>query len=130
MVNQRSGCFTPDYGMRQRNQSCGCKGNNRGTAPAFTAAPKVSPAKEGGCGCKNRPASAFRQGADRGCGRSNGWTMSPPEADGAGSAQYPVGMAYTPWQTWQNVYEAEYGLSVGTIFGDLDYPWEVGGCRK
>ncbi|MCD8010286.1 MAG: spore coat associated protein CotJA [Lachnospiraceae bacterium] len=53
-----------------------------------------------------------------------------PEAGSPALDQFPVGMTYVPWQTWQNLYEAEYGFQVGTIFGDLDYPWEVGRCCR
>ena len=42
---------------------------------------------------------------------------------------YVVGMAYVPWQTWMNVYEPCKGLSQGTIFPDLDKPFEGGCCR-
>ena len=41
----------------------------------------------------------------------------------------PLAMAYVPWQTWMNVYEPCKGLSQGTIFPDLDKPFEGGCCR-
>lgn len=40
---------------------------------------------------------------------------------------FPVGMTYVPWQRWQNIYNTEEALMIGTIFQDLDYPWLVGG---
>lgn len=33
---------------------------------------------------------------------------------------FPVGMAYVPWQKWQNIYEPHEALSAGTLFKDLD----------
>lgn len=36
------------------------------------------------------------------------------------SGNFPVGMAYVPWQVWQNLYEPEQGLCEGTIFMDLN----------
>lgn len=43
----------------------------------------------------------------------------------------PLAMAYVPWQTWQNIYDAEKGFCRGTIFQELDLPFEgVGGCQK
>lgn len=36
---------------------------------------------------------------------------------------FPVGMAYVPWQNWQNVYSHDVGLNRGTIFPDLDLPF-------
>ncbi|MDY5884210.1 spore coat associated protein CotJA [Roseburia sp. 831b] len=34
-----------------------------------------------------------------------------------------VAMAYVPWQYFQNVYEPEKALEVGTIFPELDKPF-------
>ncbi|MDO4260889.1 MAG: spore coat associated protein CotJA [Eubacteriales bacterium] len=44
---------------------------------------------------------------------------------------YPVGMAYVPWQRWGAVYDLEKGLSCGTVFPDLNKPFlgVRGGCR-
>lgn len=35
--------------------------------------------------------------------------------------EFPVVMAYVPWQQWGDLYEAECGLIQGTIFKDLNY---------
>lgn len=40
-----------------------------------------------------------------------------------------LAMAYVPGQTWRDLYEAEEGLSRGTIFRQLDLPFE-GGRRQ
>lgn len=34
---------------------------------------------------------------------------------------FPVVMAYVPWQQWGDLYDAECGLSRGTMFKDLDF---------
>ena len=34
-----------------------------------------------------------------------------------------LAMAYVPWQTWQDIYEAEKALERGTIFCELDKPF-------
>lgn len=39
--------------------------------------------------------------------------------------QCPLAMAYVPWQYWNNTYELEVGFKRGTIFPELDKPWEV-----
>lgn len=43
-----------------------------------------------------------------------------------------VGMAYVPWQRWQQPYDYEKGFEVGTIFPDLDLPFlgYQGGRRR
>uniref|UniRef100_UPI0032604C7A spore coat associated protein CotJA n=1 Tax=Clostridium sp. NkU-1 TaxID=1095009 RepID=UPI0032604C7A len=43
--------------------------------------------------------------------------------------QFPVGMAYVPWQCWQQVYPMDTALSMGTIFPDLSKPFIMGGCQ-
>ena len=41
----------------------------------------------------------------------------------------PIAMAYVPWQKWQALYEAEKGFCRGTIFAELDKPFEGTGGR-
>ena len=35
--------------------------------------------------------------------------------------EFPVVMAYVPWQQWGDLYEADCGLMQGTIFKDLNF---------
>ena len=49
----------------------------------------------------------------------------PAETDGTRS----LAMAYVPWQKWQALYEAEKGFCRGTIFAELDKPFEGTGGR-
>ncbi len=35
----------------------------------------------------------------------------------------PIGMAYVPWQQWDNIYDIDKGFFVGTIFADLNKPY-------
>lgn len=37
----------------------------------------------------------------------------------------PLAMAYVPWQAWAQTYEPAVGFERGTIFPELDLPWEV-----
>lgn len=44
-----------------------------------------------------------------------------------------LAMAYVPWQRWQETYPLEEGLHRGTIFPELDLPFEgkkKGGMRR
>lgn len=63
----------------------------------------------------------------------------PCDPDNVGGA-HPVnrvslGMVYSPVQVWREVYDVETALARGTMFRELDMPWEVpaptgkGGCR-
>lgn len=37
--------------------------------------------------------------------------------------KFPVGMAYVPWQHWNEQYDLQKGLKRGTIFPELDLPF-------
>lgn len=37
--------------------------------------------------------------------------------------QYPIGMAYVPWQAFQDLYDPHMGLRRGTLFKELDDPF-------
>lgn len=42
----------------------------------------------------------------------------------------PIAMAYVPWQQWQMIYEPKEALKRGTIFQELDLPFEASkGCK-
>lgn len=62
--------------------------------------------------------------ADRNC-------CCVPEASHI-SPEYAVAMAYVPWQYFENVYEPDKALEVGTIFPELDKPFLAGGrcCKR
>ena len=53
------------------------------------------------------------------CKRPNSNRGSYYSMDALG--QFPIAMAYVPWQQWGEQYEAECGLKQGTIFKDLNY---------
>lgn len=42
----------------------------------------------------------------------------------------PLAMAYVPYQQWGKTYSHEQGFERGTIFEDLDYPFEPEGGTK
>ena len=37
----------------------------------------------------------------------------------------PLAMAYVPWQQWRMIYEPKEALKRGTIFKELDLPFEA-----
>lgn len=43
----------------------------------------------------------------------------------------PIAMAYVPWQEWCEIYDICEGFSRGTIFRELDKPFQGrGGCNR
>lgn len=56
---------------------------------------------------------------------------NPEGSDRSGSGgwglyEYPLAMAYAPYQVWRNTYCEDNALSRGTLFAELDLPFE--GC--
>ena len=42
-----------------------------------------------------------------------------------------LAMAYVPWQTWRDIYDAEKGFHCGTIFQELNLPFlGKGGVKR
>lgn len=78
-------------------------------------------------GCKNtdsgQDCSCPSEKTCRSCGAENSYHWEKDSLHGM-----PLAMAYVPWQTWQNICDLDKALSIGTIFQDLYYPWEVGRC--
>ena len=68
------------------------------------------------------------------CGsQTTGWCgqMTNPQGSRylSGMTGYPLAMAYVPWQQWKTPYDPAKGLSRGTIFEELDLPFEKERCR-
>ncbi len=90
-----------------------------------------------GCGsrttaCGNQPATCSNQSAA--CGsQPTGWCGQMAGSQSSrylsGMMGYPLAMAYVPWQQWKTPYDPAKGLSRGTIFEDLDLPFEKERCR-
>ncbi len=53
-------------------------------------------------------------------GRCGGW----------GLEGYPLAMVYSPCQAWRDAYTPEMALSRGTLFAELDLPFEGSKCKR
>lgn len=63
--------------------------------------------------------------ANDGCGCSGAMNSSMEKID-----QYPIAMAYVPWQKYGETFDLETGFHIGTIFPELDKPFMRAGCAK
>ena len=45
-----------------------------------------------------------------------------------GIREYPLGSVYSPCQEWRNLYSPAKALSRGTLFSELDLPFEGNSC--
>lgn len=80
-------------------------GGAHATAPM--RAPRLSmpaPDHNGGCGCASCCGSAW------------------------GLHEYPLGSVYSPCQEWRNLYSPTKALAKGTLFTELDLPFEGKNC--
>ena len=89
------------------------EGGNTGHG-AVPSIPQVDHNENGcGCGC-NTCGCNHNQGSGDG-----GW----------GLCHYPLAMVYAPCQAFRSVYDVETALARGTLFAELDLPFEAaGGC--
>ena len=44
--------------------------------------------------------------------------------------EYPIAMAYVPWQRWGETYDAENALANGTLFPELNLPFTGRNCER
>lgn len=73
------------------------------------------------CGCKMEQSEDYRHPS---CECSK---------DSCNQATAPVdsmmlAMAYVPWQQWEEIFDYEKALCIGTIFVNLDKPWTGRAC--
>lgn len=50
-------------------------------------------------------------------------SMNPMSRGMCSNDEFPIGMAYVPWQKWRDLYEPDKALKRGTIFAELDKPF-------
>ena len=83
-------------------------------------------------GFGNRPTN-YRYGMSEACDCQNtNRTVNEDTCEPSSACkQMALAMAYIPWQEWKYIYDAEKGLHRGTIFEELDKPFEGrGGCKR
>lgn len=94
--------------------------------PAPNPNPKPNPNPSPSPSPNPNPSPTPNPGTPGGSGSGNG-------SGGAGAAagfdamylgSLPIAMAYTPMQQWKTTYSLEKGLAQGTIFPELDLPFE------
>ncbi len=73
-------------------------------------------------GCGNGRCGEHGIGAQNGCGngRCGGW----------GIEGHPLAMVYSPCQAWRGAYTPDVALARGTLFSELDLPFEPTGYKR
>lgn len=72
------------------------------------------------------PSYSFESGSFQDMGEAACVSTMP----GCLEQQFPVAMAYVPWQQWQSTYAPERALMQGTIFPALDLQFNYGRCGR
>lgn len=90
-------------------------------------------------GCSGRPMNmnGYQAPPARNYSRDCGCTVSAPSEtitpfpmERENIDQFPVAMAYVPWQRWNETYDLCRGFQSGTIFPELDKPFLCSRCVK
>lgn len=77
------------------------------------------------------PARSYSRDCDCGCaGSASPEMIAPLPMERKNIDQFPVTMAYVPWQKWHDTYDLCRGLNAGTIFPELDKPFLCARCVK
>lgn len=85
--------------------------------------------------CQMRPTLEGVNSSDAGGGRLCDGTMPNQNSGtndrrmGFGLRNHPLAMVYSPYQEWRDAYTPEVALTRGTLFAELDLPFE-GDKRK
>ncbi len=85
--------------------------------------PEHGPGMMPGYGPSGRPGQGAGMVCPPSCPKCTDTSPGPLEKN------YPVAMAFVPWQQWQKLYCIEEGFCKGTIFPDLYLPFEPRRCR-
>lgn len=105
------GCASDNCGTRPSVPGCGCASDNCSTRPPVP-----------GCGCASDNCST--KPPVPGCGCANNSCTDYNRCLG----KQPLGMAYVPIQTWENISDSCTGLKNATIFEDLVLPFVNTNC--
>ena len=108
-------------------EPCGCRAPEpRKPEPCGCRTPE--PRKPEQCGCR---APESRNPEQCGCRTPERRPSQPCGCRYDALEDFPIAMAYVPWQKWRNLYEPCKGLQRGTIFEDLSKPFHGrGGCNR
>ncbi len=117
-----------------------------GAMPNITPSPArdISMNEHGGIQSRRRCDGTLRESRDEmqkksctdGLLRNSEGGMMPQKgcADGIcggwGIAGNPLAMVYSPCQAWRGAYTPDVALARGTLFSELDLPFEPSKCRK
>ena len=96
--------------LQRRNQtSCAC--SDRPVSALSNDLPQVDAESRRLCDGTLRSPS---QNGNAGCNNGMGW----------GLREHPLGMVYSPYQYFRQLYSPDAALNRGTVFSELDLPFE------
>ena len=73
---------------------------------------------------RSMPRTGFGEGNTAGCGCTDYNISATAEFN------TELAMVYSPYQEWQNIYGGEKALETGTLFAELDKPFQGYKCTK
>lgn len=115
------------------SRSCACSSNESRGSNSYN-----SRSSFGGrnCGC-GRTDSHYQDSRQDNC-RQDNYQDDRNSSNGCqsrcesnwGLSDHPLAMMYSPYQSWRNVYKNDTALERGTMFAELDLPFEGSNCRR
>ena len=121
-----------DCNTKQRCPGCqagsGSSGRRSASGPEMRSGMSGGPGPEMRSGMSGGPGPEMRSGMSGGTcpGMRSGMRSEMPSEN---IDQFPIAMAYVPWQRWGQIYPMEQALNRGTIFPELDKPFVMGRCQ-
>ena len=100
----------------------GCCDNNNGTGNGNTGGSGNNGGNTGGGNTGNN-------GNENNGSGNNGGGSGMPSGTGFDArllGSLPIAMAYTPMQQWKTTYSSKQALNAGTVFPELDLPFQGG----
>ena len=132
------GCNRSGNNNTRTENGCGCNrsgsNNTRTENGCGCGRMRNHCAKErNGCGCERTGNNCKRDEnnsnrSDCDCNKGEDNSCYPCKKDEWKNS--PVGMGYVPWQCFRMVNDMRDGFETGTIFKELDKPFEIGFCAR
>lgn len=126
--NNNSGCGN----MPARSNNAGCpapmpKQNCQNRTPEPCGCTKPQPCNND---CMSKPGNSMEARTPE-CGMPKHHTSEPCKCRHDALEDFPLAMAYVPWQKWQDIFEPCKAFQCGTIFEELSKPFRGrGGCNR
>ncbi|MGN0396621.1 MAG: spore coat associated protein CotJA [Candidatus Fimimorpha sp.] len=122
-------CEKPGCGCKEKSKPCDDKYEKSGCGCKEKSKPCDDKYEKSGCGCKEKSKPCDDKHEKPGCGCDKEKDCCYPCKKDEWK-ESPIGMTYVPWQCFRMLMNMEKGFQIGTVFEELDKPFEIGFCAR